>query len=64
MVTAIILSGGVGSCLHSDTPKQYIRVGGYMVIIYSNTNVKGGKIYGRYLNIPDIDTIIAQVVFS
>ena len=35
MNTAILLSGGIGSRLHSEIPKQYIRVGGRMLITYA-----------------------------
>lgn len=35
MNTAILLSGGIGSRLHSDVPKQYIRVNGKMLITYA-----------------------------
>lgn len=35
MNTAILLSGGVGSRLHSDIPKQYIHIGGRMLITYA-----------------------------
>ena len=35
MNTAILLSGGVGSRMHSDIPKQYISVGGKMLISYA-----------------------------
>lgn len=35
MVTAILLSGGIGTRLSSDVPKQYIRIGGRMIITYS-----------------------------
>lgn len=34
-VTAVVLSGGVGSRLGSDIPKQYIRVAEKMVITYA-----------------------------
>ena len=34
-VTAVVLSGGVGSRLESDIPKQYIRVAEKMVITYA-----------------------------
>lgn len=35
MNTAILLSGGVGTRLESDVPKQYIRVNHKMIITYS-----------------------------
>lgn len=35
MKIALLLSGGIGTRLHSDLPKQYIRVNGKMVITYS-----------------------------
>lgn len=35
MNTAILLSGGVGSRIRSDVPKQYIRIGGRMLITYA-----------------------------
>lgn len=35
MNTAILLSGGIGSRLHSDVPKQYIAIGGRMLITYA-----------------------------
>ena len=35
MTTALILSGGVGTRLGLDTPKQYIKVGGRPIISYS-----------------------------
>lgn len=35
MNTAILLSGGVGSRMQSDVPKQYIRVGGRLLISYA-----------------------------
>lgn len=34
MVTALVLSGGMGSRMGSDIPKQYIEVGGIPVISY------------------------------
>ena len=34
MNTALILSGGVGSRLGADIPKQYIKVGGRMILSY------------------------------
>lgn len=33
--TAIVLSAGVGSRMHSDTPKQYMQLCGYPVIYYA-----------------------------
>ena len=48
MNTAILLSGGVGSRLQSQIPKQYLNVSGKMVITYSlETLIKS----------PDIDEI-------
>ena len=35
MNTAILLSGGIGSRIHSDIPKQYIHIGGRMLITYA-----------------------------
>lgn len=35
MNVAILLSGGVGSRLHLDIPKQYIRVNGKMLLTYA-----------------------------
>lgn len=35
MNTALLLSGGTGSRMHTDIPKQYIRAAGKMVITYS-----------------------------
>ncbi len=35
MNTAILLSGGVGSRMHSDVPKQYMEAGGKMLITYA-----------------------------
>ena len=35
MNTAILLSGGIGSRLHSDVPKQYIYINGRMLITYA-----------------------------
>ena len=34
MNTALILSGGVGSRLGTDMPKQYIKVGNRMILSY------------------------------
>ena len=34
MNTALILSGGVGSRLGGDMPKQYIEVGGRILLSY------------------------------
>ena len=34
MNTALILSGGVGSRLGADMPKQYIKVGNRMILSY------------------------------
>ncbi|MGN0342107.1 MAG: IspD/TarI family cytidylyltransferase [Roseburia sp.] len=34
MVVAIVLAGGVGTRMHADTPKQFIRVGGRLLITY------------------------------
>ena len=33
--TAIVLSAGVGSRMHSDIPKQYMDLDGYPVIYYA-----------------------------
>ena len=35
MNMAILLSGGVGNRIHSDVPKQYISIGGRMLITYA-----------------------------
>ena len=35
MNSAILLSGGVGSRIHSDIPKQYISVSNKLIIIYA-----------------------------
>ncbi len=35
MNAAILLSGGIGSRLYSEVPKQYIRIGGRMLITYA-----------------------------
>ncbi len=35
MNMAILLSGGVGSRIHSDVPKQYIHIGGRMLVTYA-----------------------------
>ena len=37
MNTAILLSGGIGSRMRSDVPKQYIPIGGRMLITYALT---------------------------
>ena len=37
MVTAIVLAGGKGSRMHSDTPKQYLPLLGKPVLFYSLT---------------------------
>lgn len=34
MVTALILSGGTGTCLGADIPKQYIEVNNRPIISY------------------------------
>lgn len=34
MVTALILSGGTGTCLGADIPKQYIEVNNWPIISY------------------------------
>ena len=39
MNTALILSGGVGSRLGADMPKQYIKVGNRMIIVLRGTLV-------------------------
>lgn len=47
MVTAILLSGGVGTRINSDIPKQYIEVHGKPIISYSiETFSKSEKIDG------------------
>ena len=33
--TAVVLSAGVGSRMHSDIPKQYMDLDGYPVIYYA-----------------------------
>lgn len=35
MNTAILLSGGTGSRIHTDVPKQYVRICGRMLITYA-----------------------------
>lgn len=50
MNVALMLSGGVGSRIKSDVPKQYIEVGGRMMIMYSlmtlanNSNIRSIRI--------------------
>lgn len=52
MNIAIILSGGVGSRMGSDIPKQYIEVNGEPIISYC---------LQTFLNIPTVDTIVIVV---
>lgn len=49
MNTAILLSGGIGSRLHSDVPKQYIRIGGRMLITYTLTELMKTPLIDRIL---------------
>ena len=35
MTTALVLSGGIGKRLISEVPKQYVTVGGKMIVIYT-----------------------------
>lgn len=49
MNTAILLSGGVGSRLHSDVPKQYIRIGDRMLITYTLTELMKTPLIDRIL---------------
>lgn len=47
---AILLSGGVGSRISSDVPKQYVRIGGYMMISYSLFSlIRNPQIDGIYI---------------
>lgn len=48
MNIAIILSGGTGTRLGADTPKQYIRIGGKLLITYCLETLTGH---------PDIDAL-------
>ena len=48
MNTALLLSGGIGSRLPSDVPKQYIRVDGKMLITYA---------LAALVDAPDVDEI-------
>lgn len=48
MNTALLLSGGIGSRLPSDVPKQYIRVEGKMLITYA---------LAALVDAPDVDEI-------
>lgn len=49
MNTAILLSGGVGSRLRSDVPKQYIRIGDRMLITYTLTALTKVPLIDRIL---------------
>lgn len=49
MNIAILLSGGLGSRLHSDVPKQYIRIGGRMLITYTLTELAKAPLIDRIL---------------
>ena len=49
MNTAILLSGGIGSRLHSDVPKQYISVGGRMLISYALAALAESALIDRVL---------------
>lgn len=41
MQIALLLSGGIGTRLHSDIPKQYIKVGGRPIISYALRTLSG-----------------------
>lgn len=41
MNVALLLSGGVGTRLHSDIPKQYIEVGGRPILSYAIRSLSG-----------------------
>lgn len=43
MNKALLLSGGIGSRIKSDVPKQYIKVGGQMMIMYSLMTLAGNE---------------------
>ncbi|MCL2254611.1 MAG: 2-C-methyl-D-erythritol 4-phosphate cytidylyltransferase [Lachnospiraceae bacterium] len=41
MTIALLLSGGIGTRIHADKPKQYITVNGQMLITYSLLTILG-----------------------
>ena len=47
MKAALLLSGGTGSRMHTDIPKQYIRVAGKMVITYSLETIVNASVIER-----------------
>ena len=50
MIMAILLSGGTGTRIHSDIPKQYIKVNNRPIITYSiETLSKNDNINGIYI---------------
>ena len=49
MNTAILLSGGVGNRIYSDVPKQYIHVGGRMLITYALATLTEASAIDRIL---------------
>lgn len=53
MNAAILLSGGVGSRMHSDVPKQYISVGGRMLISYALAALTKSPFIDRTLIVAD-----------
>lgn len=49
MNMTILLSGGVGSRMHSDAPKQYMHVGGRMLITYALATLAKASAIDRIL---------------
>ena len=55
MNAAILLSGGVGTRMRSDVPKQYISVGGRMLISYALEALAGSPFLDRILIVAEED---------
>ena len=56
MNIALILSGGTGTRLGADIPKQYIKVGGKMIISYridTNAFLSYFSPYASHLHFPE-----------
>lgn len=53
MNMAILLSGGIGSRLRSDIPKQYIRVSGRLLITYALAKLSEASVIDKIMVVAD-----------